>query len=329
MSGTRETGAAETGAAMQGTALRERLKTRARALACMREFFAARDVVEVETPALSRAAATDPALSSLKVDVAALGGTHYLHTSPEHAMKRLLAAGSGDIFQLCRVFRDGERGRWHSPEFLMLEWYRTGFDELELMDEVHELLVAVLAPGIPALERYDIGYGDVFAAAFGVDAHRLDAAGAAALARALGERGIDVPDALAPDGLLDLALASVVAPGWPADTAVFLYDYPASQAALAALRPGSPPVARRFEVFVNGLELGNGFFELTDPVRQRRRFEADLACRRERGLPEPPLDEALIAALEQGLPPCSGVALGVDRLLALLTGGKGVRALFP
>jgi lysyl-tRNA synthetase class 2 len=305
---------------VNGVALGALLRTRAGVLAEIRHFFAGRGVVEVTTPALSPAAPTDPALASLELEVAALGGRRYLSTSPEFGMKRLLAAGSGDIYELARVFRDGELGRWHQPEFLLLEWYRLGFTERELMDEVHALLEATLAPRLPRLERRNLSYADAFGEAFGIDPHALDAAGAAALRERLGARGIDVPAAVSGPALLDLALVTAIVPHWPRDTALFLYDYPVDQAALAAIRPGPPPVAARFEVFVNGLELGNGFRELTDAAEQRRRFEADLAARRARGLEEPPLDEALLAALEQGLPECAGVALGVDRLIALLLG---------
>lgn len=299
---------------MSTGALRERLAARARLLARIREFFAARDVVEVATPALSSAAVTDPAIASIACEVEVLGGRQYLHTSPEFAMKRLLAAGSGDIWQLARVFRDHELGRWHQPEFELLEWYREGFDDAALMDEVFELLTTLTATAGRELARLDLRYGEAFAAAFGIDAHAGEAAGAVALRAALAARGIDVPTALDWNGLLDLALSTVIVPAWPRDTAVFLYEYPAAQAALARLRPGPPPVAARFEVFIDGIELGNGYHELTDAAEQRARFEADLASRRAAGLPEAPIDEALLAALEEGLPDCAGVAIGLDRL---------------
>lgn len=290
----------------------------------IREFFAMRDVVEVDTPALSAAAATDPALTSLSAEVRSLGSRQYLQTSPESAMKRLLAAGSGDIFQIARVYRDAELGRWHQPEFLLLEWYRTGFDEFDLMDEVHALLELLLRARWPGLERLDLSYRDAFDSAFGVDPLTLDAGARSALTQALTDRGIDAPDRLAPDALLDLAIGTAIAADWPDATAVFLYDYPASQAALAAVKPGNPPVAARFEVFVNGLELGNGFRELTDPAEQRRRFAADLTARRQAGAAEVPIDTALLAALEAGLPDCAGVALGLDRLIALASGADSL-----
>jgi lysyl-tRNA synthetase class 2 len=303
---------------------RERLRVRAEVTARIRAFFAERAVVEVETPTLSAAAVTDTALRSIACEVAALGGRHYLRTSPELAMKRLIAAGSGDIFELGPVYRDGELGRWHQPEFLLLEWYRVGYDEHALMDEVLALLERVLAPRRPELAAMRVRYADAFAEIFGVDAHRLDAAGRARLTEALTARGIDVPAELGANALLDLALSQVVVPSWPKGGAVFLHDYPAAQAALAAIGPGDPPVARRFEVFVDGIELGNGFYELTDAVEQRRRFEADLAARRAEDRPAPPIDEAFLAALEAGLPDCAGVAIGVDRLIAVLVGAESL-----
>jgi len=291
--------------------LRTVLEVRAEVTSSIRRFFAERNVLEVDTPALSIAAATDPALASFGVEVSSLG-RHYLHTSPEHAMKRLLTEGCGDIFQIARVFRDGEHGRWHQPEFLLLEWYRVGFDEMRLMDEVHALLERLLAPGIPDLQRLDLSYRQAFTP-------MLDDEATDKLNEALASAGIDVPREIDADALLDLALSTLIVPRWPRDTAVFLYDYPQSQAALAAIKPDTEPVAARFEVFVNGLELGNGFRELTDAAEQRRRFEADLAKRREAGQAEPPIDEAFLDALEQGLPDCAGIAVGIDRLIAVMT----------
>jgi len=306
------------------TPLRARLLQRAEVYACIRRFFAARGVVEVQTPTLSVAAVTDPALASLGVDVLSLGGRNYLRTSPEFAHKRLLAAGSGDIYELGRVYRDSELGRWHQPEFELLEWYREGFGDADLMNEVFELFRAVLEPTVGGLARLDVRYADAFARTFGIDAHRLDARAEAELHRGLARRGVEAPDGVSGQALLDLALATVLVREWPERTAIFLRDYPTEQASLARVRPGSPPVAARFEVFVNGIELGNGFHELGDAVEQRARFERDLARRRELGLPQPPLDEAFLEALETGLPDCAGVAVGVDRLIAVLAGANAL-----
>ena len=306
------------------TPLRARLVQRAEVYACIRRFFAERGVVEVQTPTLSSAAVTDPALASLGVDVLSLGGRNYLRTSPEFAHKRLLAGGSGDIFELGRVYRDSELGRWHQPEFELLEWYREGFSDADLMHEVFELLRAVLEPTVRKLARLDIPYAEAFAGTFGIDAHRLDGRSEAELRRGLARRGIEAPAGVSGQALLDLALATALVRDWPEQTAIFLHDYPTEQAALARIKPGPPRVAARFEVFVNGIELGNGFHELGDAVEQRARFERDLARRRELGLPEPPLDEGFLAALETGLPDCAGVAVGVDRLIAVLAGADSL-----
>jgi len=301
----------------------EALRTRARMLARIRAFFAARGVLEVETPALSPAGVSDLAHDSVAASARSLGPTPlYLHTSPEYAMKRLLAEGSGDIYQICRVFRDDELGRWHQPEFTLLEWYRIGLDDARLMDEVESLLRDALADGGTAWRSARIAYSDALARALDVDA----GASTARVAAHLAERGVDVPQGLTHDALLDLAFASLVVPGFPADTLTFVCDYPASQAALARLKIGTPPVAARFEVFARGIELANGFHELTDAEEQRRRFETEIDARRKAGRHVPPLDEAFLAALARGLPDCAGVAVGVDRLVALALGAESVAA---
>ncbi len=317
----------------------ETLGRRARMAAAVRGFFAARDVLEVETPLLSAATVTDPHLHSLvtRYGEAAGGGGRrlFLQTSPEFAMKRLLAAGSGAVYQLGRAFRDGEAGRRHNPEFTLLEWYRPGFDHHRLMDEVEELLAVTLGgvPGDRPAER--LTYAEVFERHAGVDPFRdplesLREAAALALAGDPPDLGDDR------DAWLDLLMVSAIERrlGWdgaPAEErprATFVHDYPASQAALARVRPPStpdePPLAERFELFVAGVELANGFHELADPDEQRRRFERDLAVRRAWGLPEVTLDERLLAALEAGLPPCAGVALGFDRLVMLATGADSI-----
>lgn len=292
------------------------LRLRAAVLAKIRAFFAARGVLEVETPALSAATVTDLHLASLETRCRAEAAgelTLYLQTSPEFAMKRLLAAGSGPIYQVARAFRDGEAGRRHNPEFTLLEWYRPGLDHHGLMDEMDALLGEVL--GAAPAER--LSYGELFAGRLGIDPHRATGAELEAAARAAGFT--DALD-LERDAWLDLLLSVVLEPGLGRGRPTFLYDFPASQAALARVRPGPPPLAERFEVYVEGMELANGFHELTDAAEQRHRFERDLERRRERGLPEVPIDHRLLAALAAGLPPCAGVALGVDRLVMLAAG---------
>lgn len=286
------------------------LKRRAALLARVRDFFAARGVLEVETPALSTAAVSDPNIDSIAAHVAGNASSrHYLHTSPEYAMKRLLADGSGDIYQICRVFRDGERGRWHQPEFTMLEWYRVGWDEHALMSEVAELVNHVLDPPRSVTR---VTYAQAFRAALGVDPIE----DAAALGAVLPGLGLDVPGGLDEAALLDLALTTVVIPQFDARALTFVHDYPAAQAALAALQADDARIAARFELFSGGLELGNGFRELTDADEQRRRFERELAQRLAANRARAPLDEEFLAALPR-LPACAGVAIGLDRLVAL------------
>jgi lysyl-tRNA synthetase class 2 len=306
------------------------LLRRAELLTAIRQFFGDRGVLEVETPLLSQAAVTDPHLASFRC-VGGAGGpaaARYLHTSPEFAMKRLLASGVGPIFQICRVFRDDERGRLHNPEFTLLEWYRPGWDHHALMDEVAALLCA--AGYCAGVEK--ISYGDAFERFGGVDAHRasIDQLRVTAAEHGLAVAG-DWGAAATRDDWLDLLMSHLVGPLLGRGVPTFLYDFPASQAALAKVRSGDPPVAERFELFVEGVELANGFHELTDAAEQRGRFEADLVRRARLGLAEVPTDEHLLAALEAGLPPCAGVALGVDRLLMWLMGVTDIAAVlaFP
>jgi lysyl-tRNA synthetase class 2 len=307
------------------TARLEVLAARARVLAAIRGFFAEAGVLEVETPALSFAGSTDPALASLATTytgpVAPRGATLWLHTSPELAMKRLLAAGSGPIWQLCRVFRDGERGSQHNPEFSLLEWYRPGFSMEALIDEVVALLRRVLG-GDLCEER--LTYAEAFERALGVDPLGATIESLQAAAVRAGISGADrlrLPDR---DAWLDLLMTHCVEPALGADGITVVHDYPPSQAALARVRVADPPVAERFEVYVRGIELANGFHELADAAEQRRRFEGDNERRRSAGLPGMPIDERLLAALESGLPDCCGVALGVDRLVMLATGAQRI-----
>jgi len=296
------------------------LRQRAAMLAAVRAFFAARGVLEVETPVLSSAGATDPAIESILASARSLGpAPQYLQTSPEFAMKRLLAAGSGDIYQLCRVFRDDELGRWHQPEFTMLEWYRVGWDEQRLMTEVAELITAVLAAATPgaahaARRVVRVTYAQALGAVLGAPPD----APTAQLVSLLTQLGIDVPAGLSHDAVLDLAFGTVVLESFDLEAVTLVYDYPASQAALARVKPSTPPVAARFEAFCGGIELANGFHELADAVEQRQRFLSDVAKRSAAGQREPPLDEELLRALPS-LPDCAGVALGFDRLVALAT----------
>ncbi|MGA9851951.1 MAG: EF-P lysine aminoacylase EpmA [Gammaproteobacteria bacterium] len=302
------------------TASLTHLKLRAELLKKLRAFFEARSVLEVETPALSHAAATDRHLASFRVGNPH-GGFLYLHTSPEFPMKRLLAAGSGDIWQLCKTFRAGEAGRLHNPEFTMIEWYRLGFDHLRLMREVAELIRS-LVPTVQESPEY-LTYRDAFRQHAGFDPFRADRQ---ICIQALRDSGKTVPaaSALDDDGWLDMVAGEIVYPALGRGHLTFVYDYPASQSALARIRPDDPPVAERFEAFLDGVELANGFHELADADEQRRRFETDYSYRRTHGLSDMPMDENLIAALEHGLPECAGVALGFDRVVMLAAGTRSI-----
>ncbi len=290
------------------------LRTRAAMLALARTFFLERGVLEVETPILSEGGTTDPQIDSLTTHVRGIAAPFHLGTSPEFAMKRLIAAGCGDIYQICKVFRDGERGRWHNPEFTMIEWYRLGYDDTALMDEVEEIVARMLVPRrrLAAAER--LGYAAAIRRHAGVDAERADLA---ALRRAAAANGVHCDADLDRDAARDLLMGLVVGPRLGRERPAFICDYPASQASLARLKPGDPPVAARFEFYLDGIELANGFHELSDAAEQRARFEADLQTRRERGRAEPALDERLIAALAAGLPDCdrlAAIAVGADAL---------------
>jgi lysyl-tRNA synthetase class 2 len=297
------------------------LRRRAEALKFTRGFFDARGVLEVETPAMVNAPVSDVNLGSLRVLMPASAAPLYLHTSPEYAMKRLLAAGSGDIYQICRVYRGGERGRQHNPEFTMLEWYRLGFSLADLMDEVAAVTRGLL--GDSALPMEIISYRDAVSRHAGFDPLEAGEQQLQLAARDLGWQ-TDQARAASRDELLDLIVAARVGPALGANSLTFMHGYPASQAALARLDGQDPRVALRFELYYRGVELANGYHELTDVVAQRQRFAADQQTRRARGLPVDTLDLHLLAALEAGLPDCAGVALGFDRVLMLALGAASI-----
>jgi lysyl-tRNA synthetase class 2 len=292
------------------TASFDTLRLRARLLADVRAHFAATGALEVETPVMVRAGVTDVHLESLEVHRADGTPAGFLHTSPEYAMKRLLAAGAPDIYQVARVFREGERGRRHNPEFTMVEWYRLGIDHHALMDEVDMLLRSLIEPRRPVGPTRRVTYAGAFQETLGLDPLTAPASQLLAEIRA---RGTDVPASVVAehDALLDLAMATLVAPAFPADCITFLYGFPASQAALARVHG---PVASRFEAFWGELELANGFHELGCADEQERRFEFDRAERARRGRPDRAPDRLFLAALAAGLPSCAGVALGFDRV---------------
>ncbi len=313
----------------QPAATLEVLRLRARLLAVIRTFFAGRGVWEADTPALSTATITDPQLESFATVYTGPGVQHnhtlYLHTSPEFPMKRLLAAGSGSIYQIVKVFRNGETGRWHNLEFMLLEWYRVGFDQQQLMDEVTELVTLVLQNCMDLKPPERLSYAAVFRHCLELDPHTATVAELAACVTA---RGLHTPPGMPaedPNPWLDLLLSHCIEPQLGQGRLTFIYDYPVAQAALAEIRPGNPPVAERFELYLNGIELANGFHELGDAAEQRRRCQHDNQVRAARRLPVVPVDERLLAALESGLPDCAGVALGIDRLLMIAAGKSSLR----
>ena len=296
------------------------LRMRAALLASIRNFFAARNILEVETPLLAPTTGTDIYIQSYVVaDTSAKNNqARFLQTSPEFAMKRLLATGSGPIYQLCKAFRQEETSTRHNSEFTMLEWYRPGFSMFNLMDEVEALLQKVLE--CEAITR--ISYRDLFLQHLQFDPHQINFDDLRELARTR----IDFSsDDLSATDYLQMLLAKFIEPVLP--EYCFIYDYPIAQSALARIDRDDTgtEVARRFELFGKGMEIANGYFELTDANEQRKRFEHDNSKRKQLGLPEYPVDEKLLAALASGIPPCSGVALGLDRLLMLQLGLDDIR----
>lgn len=310
----------------QPTAGIDTLRLRARLNAAMRAFFAQRGVLEVETPVLSRGGNTEPNIAPFSLEFS--GRTdgaprrRWLRTSPEYALKRLLAAGIGDCYELGRVFRDGEAGGRHNPEFTMLEWYRLGWDHRRLAEEAAELVRTALALAGREARLEHVAYRDLYRERLGLDPFL---ATDDALRAALGDVAVD-PRGLVRDDWLDLLMTHRLQPGFDPAVMLAVRDWPATQCALARLRRGNDgiAVAERFELYLGPVELANGYHELTDAAEQRARFERDLAVRDGRGAARPPLDEAFLAALAAGLPSCAGVALGVDRLLMAMLGTERI-----
>lgn len=290
----------------------------------VREFFHDRGVLEVETPVMSLAGNTEPNIASFSLEFSGRTDgaprTRWLRTSPEFALKRLLAAGIGDCYELGRVFRDGEAGGRHNPEFTMLEWYRVGWDHLRLLDETVALVRAALALVGRDAAPVAITFRDLYWQRLQLDPLT---AGIDSLRNALGDVRID-PEGLTRDDWLDLLMTHRLQPLFGPDTLLAVHDWPASQAALARVRDGDPPVAERFELYLGSLEIANGYHELCDVAEQRMRFARDATVRAQRGLPAIPVDDALLAALAHGMPACAGVAVGVDRLLMALLGTERI-----
>ncbi|WP_317930002.1 EF-P lysine aminoacylase EpmA [Halioxenophilus sp. WMMB6] len=289
------------------------IKARAALLAHIRHFFAERAVLEVDVPSLSRHTVTDPNL--IPVTSHTNGGDAFLQTSPEYFMKRLLVAGSGSIYYLGKAFRDQEFGRRHHPEFTMLEWYRLGFDDQQLIEETLALVTGLL----PAKPVTRVTYGQLFAGHFGINPHTASEAELAELAQRTCQPAFHQADR---NTWLDLLFSHCLEPTLAGITVVA--DFPASQGALAKVmaNDAGEQVAKRFEIYVDGLELSNGYWEATGAVELQARFERDQATRLAAGLPVPAIDPDFMAAMHAGLPECAGIALGVDRLLLLMSGVK-------
>ena len=295
----------------------EALRLRAALNRRIREFFHAREVLEVETPVLSQAGNTDPNIASFSLEFSGRTDgaprTRWLRTSPEFALKRLLAAGIGDCYELGRVFRDGEAGGRHNPEFTMLEWYRVGWDHRRLIEETAALVREALALVGRDASLQVVTFRDLYRQRLRIDPFL---ASDAELHAAMGEVQID-PAGLTRDDWLDLLMTHRLQPQFDAGALLAVVDYPASQCALAKLRDDGDghPVAERFELYLGPLEIANGYHELLDAQEQGARFSRDGEVRRQRGDVVPPTDTRLLAALQAGMPACAGVALGVDRLL--------------
>jgi len=299
---------------------RATLQARARLMGLIREYFSAREVLEVETAALSTAGNSDPGIQQFALDG---NPALQLRTSPEYPMKRLLAAGCSDIYEMGRVFRDGESGKLHNPEFTLLEWYRLGWNYTELMAETAALVGhcgKAFGRKWPVQSKC---YREVFSDLAGVDPFSAESGELSVCASGHG-LNVSGSTGLDRDGWLDLLLSHVIQQNLPRDTITMIFDFPASQSALARIRPDEPPVAERFELFLGGIELANGYQELTDAMEQRARFENENRKRVASGLDPAVLDEHLLAALAHGLPQCAGVALGVDRLLMTCLGHPSI-----
>ena len=314
--------------AWQPTASMEMLRTRAQLLHNIRQFFWQRDVLEVDTQALSLASISDPHIEVLTTTAKCLGveQTYYLQTSPEFAMKRLLAAGSGCIYQMSKVFRKEEHSKRHGIEFTLLEWYRMGLDDWQLMAEVEELLVSI---SCDASLRCDYkSYQDAFLTYAGIDPFDAELSALQQLAHQSSEYGLEETDR---DTLLDLIFSCLIEPKIGLERPCFIHSYPASQAALAKTKMNFDGLetAKRFELYWRGMELANGYHELTDEEEQARRFAADNSQRQSQGKDVRDLDQNLLGALQSGIPNCAGVALGIDRLLMVLTQNDDIQRVMP
>ncbi len=304
--------------------IQKKFQLRAMLYQKIRTFFSERNVLEVETPLLCQHTVTDPHIESFIVPINGdainrVSTNYYLQTSPEYAMKRLLAAGSGSIYQITKSFRVGESGHQHNPEFTMLEWYRVGFDHHDLMDEI-DLFLQILLQTSPADK---ISYRNLFLKYLQFDPFQIDCE---SLKKLISKNNIAVDtNDIDHDTCLQILLSHLIEPTLGVEKPLFIYDFPVTQAALAKIRHDDPPVAERFELYMNGSEIANGFHELTDPVEQQMRFEKNQRDRKNNQQTVPAIDHYFINALKSGLPHCAGVAIGIDRLLMQYTKTKNIQ----
>jgi lysyl-tRNA synthetase class 2 len=307
------------------------LQQRAWLLQAIRSFFSKRQVLEVETPILGQGIGTDPNLGFFTTDFyqAPQRQTLYLQTSPEFAMKRLLAAGSGSIYQICKAFRNGEYGRFHNPEFTLLEWYRLGFSLVDLMDEIADLIAYLLPDRLSSNTGKRVSYQTVFTHFTGLDALTFDYDRYCEYARTQ-----DLTEAIALCGRnhnlwLDMLFSHKVQPFIGQNELCMIYGFPAGQSSLAAVDTRDPRISQRVEIFIDGIELGNGYYELTDANEQKLRFEQEIEFRKISGLPVADVDNRFLSALASGLPSCAGMAMGIDRLLMVLVQADSIEAVLP
>ena len=309
----------------------ELLRIRAQILAEIRRFFLARAVLEVETPILSHSSGTDPQLDFFTADYYAhpLKQTLYLQTSPEFAMKRLLAAGSGSIYQICKAFRNGESGRTHNPEFSILEWYSVGFTLMQLMDEIADLIAVLFKDRVLLNVTQRISYQDLFYKNTGLDPLLFNYEDYCAYALKSGSPEAIVLCKTDHNAWLDFIFSHHIQPSLGKNALCMVYGYPACQSSLARINKDNSKVTDRVEIFINGIELGNGYYELTDAQEQNQRFDEEILHRQQTYRPTIVKNKQLIAALDAGLPECSGMAIGLDRLLMILTKNNHIEDVIP
>ncbi len=303
----------------------ELLQLRAQLLQNIRQFFAQKSVLEVETPILCQVVGTDPNLNFFKTNLhwPPQNPQFYLQTSPEFAMKRLLAWGSGSIFQICKAFRNGESGRFHNPEFTMLEWYRVGSDLRQLMDEAAELMNLLFGDKLSGIKR--ISYQALFSQCTGLDCLTFNRRAYSEAAKNCGFHEATVICGGNHALWLDFLFSHIVQPSLGGDILYMIYGYPACFSSLAKVNSDNPLLTDRVELFINGVELGNGYYELGDVIEQDQRFEKEITLRRQQNMEPVVKDERLLAALTAGLPDCAGIAIGLDRVLMLLTGRSAIQ----